>query len=174
MVMADNMAALKRLNVETLLRLKVVLEQMDQRLYTTFNPKGRASVGQHVRHTLEFYQCLFEADEAVNYDARKRDILLESSADHASLMIDDIIRRLESQTSDVPMHTLAELPTAMPHPLSVASSLSRELLYVLEHAIHHMALIRILIKDEQAGFELDDAFGVAYSTLAYRGQEANG
>ncbi len=172
--MADNMAALKQLNVETLLRLRVVLEQMDQRLYTKFNPKGRASVGQHVRHTLEFYQCLFEAGQAVNYDARKRDILLESSADHASLMIDDIMKQLELLSTDIPMQTMAELPAAHSQPLSVASSLSRELLYVLEHAIHHMALIRILIKDEQAGFELDDAFGVAYSTLAYRGQEANG
>ncbi len=174
MVMGQNIAALKQLNVETLLRLKSVLEEIDQRLYTHVNVKGRASVGQHVRHTLEFYQCLFEAETAVNYDVRKRDILIESSAAHASLIIDSIIEKVESVVADLPLRTLALLPSASAETLSVTSSLSRELLYVLEHAIHHMALIRILIKDEAADFELEDSFGVAYSTLAYRDQTANG
>jgi len=173
MVMEQNIAALKHLNVETLLRLKSVLECIDQRLYTHLNVKGRASVGQHVRHTLEFYQCLFKADTAVNYDARKRDILLESSANHAAVTIDQIMREIEALERDFPLQTLAELPSSTSK-LLVGSSLSRELLYVLEHAIHHMALIRILIKDEQGDFELEEAFGVAYSTLAYRDQTANG
>jgi uncharacterized damage-inducible protein DinB len=174
MVIGQNISALKQLNVETLLRLKSVLEEIDQRLYTHVNVKGRASVGQHVRHTLEFYQCLFEADTAVNYDTRKRDILIESSAAHASLTIDGIVKQVESVDADFPLQTLAELSSASTETLSVASSLSRELLYVLEHAIHHMALMRILIKDENMDFELEDEFGVAYSTLAYRDQIANG
>ncbi|MCF8465401.1 MAG: hypothetical protein K9G41_11190 [Flavobacteriales bacterium] len=172
--MGQNITALKQLNVETLRRLKSVLAEIDQRLYTHVNLKGRASVGQHVRHMLEFYQCLFDAEQAVNYDARKRDILIESSAAHASLVIDAIINKLQSIATDVPLRTLAELPSASAETLSVTSSLSRELLYVLEHAIHHMALIRILIKDEAPDFELEDAFGVAYSTLAYREQTGNG
>ena len=171
MVAEGNIAALKQLNVETLLRLKAVLAQMDQRLYTHVNAKGGASVGQHVRHTLEFFQCLFDAKMAVNYDARNRDIMVESSPKHASLTIDRIIEEVNNQTSDFPLQTVGEFPSVSAQPLSVNSSLSRELLYVLEHAIHHMALIRILIKDEQADFELEEAFGVAYSTLAYRSQD---
>ena len=174
MVVSANIIALKQLNVETLLRLKTVLAEIDQRLYTHVNVKGRASVGQHVRHTLEFYQCLFEAQTAVNYDARKRDILIESSAEHASLVLNQIVGQLDAVKADFPLQTLAELPSASIETLSVGSSLSRELFYVLEHAIHHMALIRILIKDEQADFQLEDSFGVAYSTLAYRDQEAHG
>jgi len=174
MVEDQNLTALRQLNIETLQRLKGVLSTIDQRLYTHVNLKGRASVGQHVRHTLEFYQCLFQAKTDVNYDARNRDILLESSADHASLMINQIVSELETLKADFPVQALAEMPYASSEMLSVSSSLSRELLYVLEHAIHHMALIRILIKDEAAEFELEDAFGVAYSTLAYRDQAANG
>ena len=174
MVISSNITALNQLNVETLMRLKAVLSKIDQRLYTHVNVKGRASVGQHVRHTLEFYQCLFEAKTAVNYDARKRDILIESSADHACLTVDEIIRQVKGVEEDFTLQTLAELPSVSVKTLSVSSSLSRELLYVLEHAIHHMALIRILIKDEQVDFELEDSFGVAYSTLAYRDQEVKG
>lgn len=168
--MDPNIVALKQLNIETLLGLKTVLSKIDQQLYTHVNTKGRASVGQHVRHTLEFYQCLFEAKTAVNYDARNRNLLLESSAAHASLAIDDIIELVTEIMADFPLQSLADMPSASSQTLSVNSSFSRELLYVLEHAIHHMALIRILIKDQAAEFELNDNFGVAYSTLAYRGQ----
>jgi uncharacterized damage-inducible protein DinB len=174
MVEDQNVTALRQLNIETLQRLKGVLLSIDQRLYTHVNLKGNASVGQHVRHTLEFYQCLFQAKTDVNYDARNRDVLLESSADHASLMINQIVSELETLKVDFPLQALAEMSSASSEILSVGSSLSRELLYVLEHAIHHMALIRILIKDEQSDFQLEDSFGVAYSTLAYRNQEVNG
>lgn len=172
MVSPQDLAALKQLNVETLLKLRDVLVVIDQRLYNHHNVKGRASVGQHVRHTLEFYQCLFSADVAVNYDNRKRDILIESSPNHAIVITDMIIASVKDLNAGAPLKLLADMPTVSEQPLAVSSSLSRELLYVLEHAIHHMALIRILIKDENAEFELHDSFGVAYSTLAYRGQKA--
>lgn len=170
MVSSGNISVLRQLNIETLSRLKDVLLKIDQRLYTHVNSKGRASVGQHVRHTLEFYQCLFEAEECVNYDTRKRDILIESSADHASNVTEQIMKAVANIGSDSLLALEAEMPGTETY-LRVGSSLSRELLYVLEHAIHHMALIRILIKDEAEDFELEDAFGVAYSTLAYRGQD---
>jgi uncharacterized damage-inducible protein DinB len=57
--------------------------------------------------------------------------------------------------------------------LELSSSLSRELFYVLEHAIHHMALIRVLVKDIDPEFELDPTFGVAHSTLAHRAKANN-
>lgn len=171
MVTSSNIDSLKQCNIETLFRLKKVLVEIDQRLYTHVNAKGRASVGQHVRHTLEFYQCLFQAETSVNYDARKRDILIESSPQHAMFTIDQIVKQVQAVQVDFTLQTLVELPSATNETLSVSSSLSRELFYVLEHAIHHMALIRILIKDEAADFELEDSFGVAYSTLAYRSQD---
>lgn len=174
MVATNNISTLLALNVETLQRLRTALESIDPSLYTHVNTKGRASVGQHVRHTLEFFECLLEGGRFVNYDERKRDILVESSSDHAIVTIDKVIRNLEDVTKDFPLVLKAGLPSSSSQPLQVSSSLSRELLYVLEHAIHHMALIRILIKDEEPDFVLEESFGVAYSTLTHRGMEANG
>jgi hypothetical protein len=39
-----------------------------------------SSVGQHVRHTVEFFQCFILGLEngVVDYDARKRDFLIEN------------------------------------------------------------------------------------------------
>ncbi len=174
MVATSTISVLQQLNVETLHTLGTVLSTIDQTLYTKVNLKGKASVGQHVRHTLEFYTCLFDGHDVVNYDSRKRDILLESSAQHALVTIGLIAERVKDAKKDYALDLIAELPSGTNEAISVKSSLARELLYVLEHAIHHMALIRILIKDEAPTFELEDSFGVAYSTMAYRSHEANG
>lgn len=172
MVIPQHLEDLKRLNLETLEVLQSVVLRMNQEVYTHVNFKGNASVGQHVRHTIEFYQCLFEATDTVNYDLRKRDLALESSAAHALDAITSVKHQLRQLNAcrNFKLHT--DLPPIKGQVLEVDSSLSRELLYVLEHSIHHMALIRVLLKDEDPNFELDDSFGVAYSTLAYRNEEA--
>ena len=90
------------------------------------------------------------------------------------VVIDSIIRKIEDVSKDSAIVLKAEFPSISDQPLEVNSSLSRELLYVLEHAIHHMALMRVLIKDEEPSFELSDSFGVAYSTLAFQAGEAKG
>lgn len=173
MVSQKSISALQQLSVETLGQLREVLARMEQSLYTTVNVKGNASIGQHVRHTLEFYLCLFDAKESVNYDLRKRDILIESSPEHANMVLERIINQLGSSIIDKPLRLTTEVNDGE-HQFDLPSSLTRELFYVMEHAVHHMALVRVLIKDQQPDFYLDDSFGVAYSTIAYRGKTANG
>ena len=51
-----------------------------------------------------------------------------------------------------------------------ASTVGRELAYLLSHTIHHYALIRLLAYDH--GVRLDAEFGVAPSTLKHRDQDA--
>ena len=174
MVTHKNISALKALIIETLQRLQLALNRVSQAQYTEVNPKGNASVGQHVRHTLEFYQCLLGSTSVVDYDSRNRDIMIESSAQHAVIIIDEIICSLSRVELDADLNLLAEFPSVLAKKMEVNSSWSRELLYVLEHAIHHMALIRVLLKDTSPEFVLEDNFGVAYSTLTYRSQIANG
>jgi hypothetical protein len=43
------------------------------------------SIGRHVRHIVEFFECLPEATEngEVNYDLRRRDLLIETDPDCA-------------------------------------------------------------------------------------------
>lgn len=173
MVETQNIELLQKLNTSTLGQLADVLSRIDQRLYTSVNAKGNASVGQHVRHTLEFYQCLFSSDQVVNYDLRKRDIMIESSPQHALAVVEDILVDVNAEIRDRQLMVETEV-NASEEGLLLPSSFTRELFYVLEHAIHHMALIRVLIKDQQTDFELSDGFGVAYSTLVYRDQQANG
>jgi len=48
------------------------------------------------------------------------------------------------------------------------SSIGRELLYAYDHAVHHLAIVKLGIHAEFPGIELDDSMGVASSTLRYQ------
>jgi hypothetical protein len=168
MVSPQGIQQLVLLNSETLGELRLFLESIDSYIYTSLNQKGNASIGQHVRHTLEFYQCLFQSVDAVNYDLRKRDVLIELNPVHAAQTLAQIVEKLDSFESD--RELLLKTGDENVGLLQFPTSFARELFYVLEHAIHHMALIRVLVKDQQPDFELSERFGVAYSTLAHREQ----
>jgi len=174
MVGASNIAVLAEMNRHVLGQLRAVLQTIEQKQYTMVNAKGNASIGQHVRHTLEFYLCLFDADEAVNYDLRKRDVLIESSAAHAVSVLDAIMLRIDGFNADRPIRLVTVVSADSRLELEMGSTFEREFFYVLEHAIHHMALIRLLAKDMDEAFPLPDNFGVAYSTVIHRQLEANG
>jgi hypothetical protein len=45
---------------------------------------------------------------------------------------------------------------------------ARELLYNLEHAIHHMALIQVAVRQAFPALTLPAHFGVAYSTVQHQ------
>lgn len=156
----------------TLGQLRALLGAIDPSVYRSINPKGNASIGQHVRHTVEFYQCLVHAEEVVNYDLRKRDLQMEVDPESALGAIDAVLDSLQSVQEDRSM--LLRTGTEEDSVSEFPTSLSRELFYVLEHAIHHMALIRILLLDAKSDFPLEEDFGVAYSTSAYREGTAKG
>ena len=52
--------------------------------------------------------------------------------------------------------------------VKIKSSLERELAYNIEHAIHHMAIIKIAIQTVFPNVKLAENFGVAYSTVRYQ------
>ena len=51
--------------------------------------------------------------------------------------------------------------------LEIETNYERELLYNLEHSIHHQALIKVALLQLQS-VEIPENFGVAQSTIVYR------
>lgn len=129
-----------------------------------------ATFGQHVRHTLEFFICLFDArnDGAINYDKRKHDQQMETDKHLCLSVIGSIIAFIEQVQGDFPVHFEASYVADTPKPVAMPSSFYRELAYNIEHAIHHMALMKVAIVYALSYIEVPASFGVASSTIRYR------
>ncbi|MGB3619629.1 MAG: DinB family protein [Catalinimonas sp.] len=123
-----------------------------------------SSIGQHVRHVLEFYQCVERGAAAgrVNYDARARDLTLEEQPRRAVEAIHHLTRHLGCLRDEYAFVLTGGFEVPVP------TTAARELLYCLEHAVHHLAIIRIGVRHYFPHVRLDESFGVAASTLRYR------
>ena len=151
-------------------QLSETLRQLTDEEYTKqSNILSGATIGQHVRHIIELFQCLEQGYEIglVNYEKRKRDYRIETDKALAIELLKDIYRNLEKPNKELVMH--AEDYCDQVEVVSVVSNYYRELVFNLEHTIHHMALIRVGV-NEVSSFKLPEEFGVAYSTIKYRRQ----
>jgi len=138
---------------------------------------GKSSIGQHVRHVLEFYQCLqqattgHEAALVVNYDARQHNSLLEQKG-QALTCLQSLEQWLQSPLPAAALTLEVCYGTEAPEQARAASSLHRELAYCVEHAIHHMAIVKIACRQYFPEVQLAADFGVASSTIRYQNRLA--
>lgn len=168
MVSHADINKLKQLNIDSLNLLIGFLSDLPEEDYKVHNGKGQSSIGQHVRHVIEFYECLQNSNNSVNYDLRKRDAQMETDISYALHKTKEVILWLEDLNQDNQL-ILETYPSGLEaESVKIPSTFSRELFHVLDHLIHHMAIIRVLVKDLRPEFMLNEQFGVAYSTMAHR------
>jgi hypothetical protein len=149
-------------------QLAETLNQLSQQEYampcsTLFNN----TIGQHVRHIIELFQCLENGydDGAVNYEKRKRDAIIENDKDFATSLLTEVFKNLQKADKELVLE--ATYDDLNDQPIRIRTNYHREIAYNLEHTIHHMALIRVGIK-EVSDINLPAEFGVAYSTVKHR------
>lgn len=147
-------------------QLIALLENLsDEQYVRKISLLSKASLGQHTRHIIEFFLELDKGYMAglVNYDARNRDYDIETQRFVAIENLLNIASRVERP--DKAMKLVTEYDPAG----SLPTSYQRELLYAMEHTIHHMALLRIGVSII-TNLSLPEDFGVAASTIKYRNQ----
>lgn len=142
----------------------------DEHYSTPCDLLSGSSIGQHVRHILEFYSCLKEgyAQQKINYDLRKRDLAIEREKMVALSLINELIQWMETAEPVVLILEGSYEADATEY-FSIFSHLERELVYNIEHTIHHMAIIKIAAVNVYH-YSLPPDFGVASSTLKHRAQ----
>lgn len=125
-----------------------------------------ASIGEHTRHIIELFECLDVqySEGIIDYDARKRDLALQSDPHAAMERLNVLESRLER--ADKPMFLKISADADIQH---IATNYYRELLFNLDHCVHHQALIRVALPAEE-GIQLSSSFGIARATLEYRKQ----
>jgi len=128
-----------------------------------------SSLGKHTRHIVEFYLCFFEAQKTkhINYDARKRDMLLETDLLFVINTIERVKENLNNTQSDESLQLVCEMPDNMGVHIGT-TTISRELNYLADHTVHHLALIKIGINLLQPQIEVAENFGIAASTINSR------
>jgi len=162
-------------NIRQLAEIDRLLDQLDAADYTA-ERFAADPVGRHVRHVLEHYDSLLAGiGDEIDYETRARDHDTERDPAVARGRLHRVRKALAAiPYTDPPADTTIRYTPAVPgsEVASIASSLERELHFALSHTVHHMALIALLIRYQ--GQAVDEAFGVAGSTLRYREMPAHG
>ncbi|MFK7865010.1 MAG: hypothetical protein AB8B95_12385 [Pseudohongiellaceae bacterium] len=140
----------------------------------SFRAGTSSTIGEHMRHILDRYQCLLTGlpKLQVDYDARKRDREIENNAEAACFAIASFSKRVaELELAEFSSRPLKVRETVfhLAESVAVSSTIERELMSLVSHSIHHLAIISMLAQD--LGYELESHFGKAPSTIVF--EQAN-
>lgn len=174
--MNQDILALVEGNIKTLQQIQNALQTFDDQIYVAQPNIKACPIGMHIRHVVEFYQEFFRAhldhfQTGLCYDDRKRNLKLETSRQDAIKAFEMAVEGFEK--NDFPEQTIvlhSIVDPKMPK-IRIASTMSRELFYLLDHAVHHMAIIKMIA--ETHGISFDESFGVANSTQQDRLKKAS-
>ncbi len=144
-----------------------LLNQLSQNEYSNSCAElSNATIGEHTRHIIEMFQCLENQYDLgiVNYDKRERNIRIQTDTVFAIENIVSIQQNLDKKNKNIELLQIID-----GEEIRIESNYFRELLYNLEHCIHHQALIKVAILQCET-VTIDANFGVARSTIEYRNQ----
>ena len=137
-------------------------------LETYVNPCSEvfsSTIGQHIRHCVEHYEEFVAAlrkNREVDYDKRPRDLHLETD-------ITEAIARLRKIRDEFSLLNESCKPLQVRDcevDIVSASSICRELQFLVSHTVHHFALISVIAGLN--GVRTPEDFGIAPSTLKAR------
>jgi uncharacterized damage-inducible protein DinB len=130
----------------------------------------QGSIGGHYRHCLDHFSSLLRgvSEGWVDYDNRERDQKLETLPEMANSLTRNLRKAIEGlrpEQLEAPVIARCEVSYEKGDSPPTTSTLGRELVYVIAHAIHHYALISVMARLMDA--KLPEHFGVAPSTVVH-------
>ncbi len=149
-------------------RCRNVLDAITDEMFAGHRPDHQP-IGVHLRHALDHMICFVRGlpQGIVDYDSRDRDAEIESNP----RLFRKVLHELMDAIRSIPAASLGDViqvrQTASLHsgPLSLNSTVERELVFLSSHTIHHLALIVQFCREE--GVNLPEETSLAYSTSAH-------
>jgi hypothetical protein len=161
--------------IETLRLGESLLGEITNEIYTRKLPAAfNSSIGGHYRHCLDHFRNLLDAALSgdLNYDHRERGTIVETDR-FAAL---NTTRELREGYENLNLFHLSrrlavtcKTSYSTSGSQSAASTVAREIMYAVAHAVHHYALIGVM--GALMEVRMPSGFGVAPSTLKHK-QEA--
>lgn len=134
-----------------------------------------STIGGHYRHCLEHFEPIVDSPAAaIDYDARQRDPAVERDRTTAIRRTTELLAAcaaLPPESLEIPVRVRYKIAAGATRDPWSGSSLGREAMFAISHAIHHFALIKVMAG--LMGVPLPDGFGMAPSTAAFRADREN-
>lgn len=156
-------------------QINQLLEKLDEPSFSKpLNVYNGSTIGQHFRHIFDFYQCLTSdlSRGVIDYANRERDSAIESYPAYAIRAFSKIEAAIEVIDEFMEINVLADfsIEANAARPV-VKSTLGRELMFAYDHAVHHIAIIKMGIQTAFPEILMEENLGIAPSTLKYRAGE---
>lgn len=164
---------LKLISINILDQLISVSEQLsDDEFRKPLETLSQNTIGKHIRHIIEFYDIMIIGNQTgeINYDQRSHDKVIEENRLLAVEKMNSLKIELEAIKEDRLLTLSANYDLRKDKSEEMRTSFFRELQYNIEHAIHHMAIIKIACLQAHPQLNLPENFGVAYSTIRYQSE----
>ena len=162
--------------IETLLQGEALLADIDDETYTRKVPIAfNASIGGHYRHCLDHFRSLLDSAPTadLNYDHRERGTLVESdrfAALNATRALREGYEHLDAACLLRSLSVTCKTSYSTTGSQASPSTVGREVMYSVAHAVHHYALMGII--GCSMGLKMPPGFGVAPSTLKHQAEAA--
>ena len=163
--------------LETLGQGEALLTQLRDEAYTRkVSVAFNATIGGHYRHCLDHFRSLIDSamEGDLNYDHRERGTLIEKdrfAALNATREIREQYEQLDPTFLGRPLNVICKTSYTTSGSQVSPSTVGREIMYSVAHAVHHYALIGVMCG--VMGLKIPLGFGVAPSTLKHQA-EADG
>ncbi len=157
------MGILQEQSFEQTEKLRLLIAQLTvQEFVQPVLALGNSTIGQHVRHIIELWQCCLSGYEKgrIDYINRVRNLQIEADPTIAIDALEEI--QISLNKPDIQLQVLTE------GNFKVHSTYNREILYNIEHTIHHLAIIKVALLELGLVGKIDANFGMAYSTIKYK------
>ncbi|WP_339699829.1 hypothetical protein [uncultured Roseivirga sp.] len=162
---------LQQISVDILNQIIVISNQLkDDEFRSPLGILSKNSIGKHIRHIIEFYDLMMVGHTTgkVDYDKRSHDKVLEENRVLAIEKMNSLSLEIMAISQDQPITMYANYSVDGNDPVTIDTTLFRELQYNIEHAVHHMAIIKIALLNAFSEVKIPESFGVAYSTIKYQ------
>lgn len=162
-------------SIEILDQMSGFIGDLDDISYTAISkPLFNSSIGEHLRHIIDFYRALMTENNNINYDIRRRGAATEHLRQEGLAELAEIrlwLQTLDQNPLDEIITVTTEVSVSMQTSVEFKSSFKRELNMASTHLLHHLALMAMIAKTLH--IDINPSIGIAPATVTYLRKQAN-
>ncbi len=147
------------------------LDVISDDIYTTsIDIFEGVTIGRHFRHIFDFFNCLAiqcEHDH-IDYAQRERDAVIETNKEVSIQHFSNLKTSVEGLVESKVLSVYADFKSEDGSRPEVKTTVGRELMYAYDHAIHHLAIIKMGLQSVDPSIPIKKDLGVAASTTFHQ------